>query len=194
MDDTNKPAAGEPGEEDFEASLPKGRKARIEAMQERVLEVELQTKMRLLRKAERDEQAFEETERRRHEANKTRQDELRVAKRNHEAVVKMCRHKSGGNPQNVLRGGGIGSFSTITSFLMPDGVTRLLQCTRCRMKIYSPHTNLKKTDPQRYESELAEFTRLLNISVDEGLQHNEMRGPTFLFTNAEGTPFVPERK
>ena len=76
---------------------------------------------------------------------------------------------------------------------MPDGKTILLQCPRCRMMKYPPTKALKESNPKKYAEELAEYNRLLQMSIDEGIEDSELRGPTFLFENKEGVPFIPER-
>ena len=165
----------------------------VEEIQREIALVELQTKRLGLAEAKKRNAEFEATETRRHEANKKRMDELAEGRRNHENVIKTCRHKSGGTPKNILKGGGIGSFSLITRAIMPDGVTILLQCPRCRMMKYPPEPSLKKANPNLYLEELTEYNRLLEESTDNGIEHAEMRGPTFMFKNAEGVPIVPER-
>lgn len=165
-----------------------------EDLQREILQVELETKKLLLDEAKKRNLDLKESERRRHDANKTRMRELEEARRNHEATVRKCRHKSGGSPTNILKGGGVGSFSLLSRTILPDGVSVLLQCPRCRMLKYPPTLALKKSDPKAYVEELKEYKRLLEESQDNGLEHAEMRGPTFLFQNADGVPFIPERK
>jgi len=164
-----------------------------EELQSAILRVELETKVLGLAEAKKRNADFTAKEEQRHAANKKRMTELTVAKNNHDAVVKECRHKSGGSPNNKLRGGGRFSFSLITRAIMPDGVTILLQCPRCRMKKYPPQQSLKKEDPKLYLKELDEYNELLEQSIEEGLEHAEMRGPTFMFKNEDGVPIIPER-
>lgn len=162
-----------------------------EEMQRAIARVELQTKMLGLRAAERQNHEFEETERLRHEANRKRQSELRQMDAAQRAREDECRHKSGGKPDSLLKGGGIGSFSIISRALMPDGVTILLQCARCGMKRYPPTDALKKSDPKKYLEELDVYNKLLEQAVEADM--SPLRGPTFVFKNAEGIPIVPER-
>lgn len=164
-----------------------------EEMQREILEVELQTKHLQLAEARKRNADFEEAERRRHDANQKRMSELAEGRRNHAATVKHCRHQSGGSPANVLRGGGRFAFSLIQRTIMPDGVTVLLTCPRCRMMMYPPSEAMKKADAKQYKADLEEYNRLLQKSIDEGIEHNESRGPTFMFKNAEGVPIIPER-
>lgn len=173
---------------------PREKKQTAEELQAEILQVELQTKKLLLAQARRDNAAFVDGEKKRRDNNRRRMAELAEMQRNHAATVKACRHKSGGDPSNILKGGGIGSFSIISRAVMPDGVTILLQCPRCRMLRYPPPASMKKAEPEKYLAELAEYNRLLEESRDNGIQHAEMRGPTFFFQTGEGVPFVPERK
>jgi hypothetical protein len=183
---------------DQDEEKTKGKKASdersLEDLKREIAVVELQTKRLQLERQKRDNELFEEVERRRREGNKRRMSELAEARRTHAATVKICRHKSGGTPKNILKGGGVGSFSIITRTILPDGKTILLQCQRCRMLKYPPEASMKKKSPERYAVELAEYNRLLEESMDLGLEHAEMRGPTFMFTNHDGVPIIPERR
>ena len=166
-------------------------KRSVEDLQREILEVELQTKEIMLAQAKQNNAEYEAKEQRRHAMNRQRMNEMAEGRRNRAAVVKECRHKSGGTPANILRGGGIGSFSIISRVLLPDGVTRVLQCPRCRMVMYPPTAKLKADDPQAYLAQLQEYNRLLEISRESGLEFAETRGPTFFFQK-DGVPIVPD--
>ena len=163
----------------------------VEELDRQIKRVELHTKMLQLAQAARSNEQYEEAERRRHAANKQRMQELNDARLAQERIERSCRHRSGGTPDNILRGGGIGSFSTVTRAIMPDGVTVFLQCSRCRLKRYTPEAHLKKEDPRRYAKETDEYNDLLEASIENGLA--PLRGPTFTFTNSEGVPVIPRR-
>ncbi|HEV2099327.1 MAG TPA: hypothetical protein VGR45_10420 [Stellaceae bacterium] len=162
-----------------------------EDLQKHILRVELHTKMLQLAQAARSNEQYEEAERRRRAANRQRMKELKDARLAQERIERSCRHRSGGTPDNILRGGGIGSFSTVTRAIMPDGVTVFMQCPRCRLKRYTPEVHLKHEDPKRYAKELDEYNELLEASIENGLA--PLRGPTFTFTNSEGVPIIPRR-
>jgi hypothetical protein len=168
-------------------------KMTVEELNLEIAQVELETKRLMLAEQKKRNADFTEAERSRHEANQKRMDELTNTERNKARVISTCRHRSGGTPANLLRGGGRFSFSLITRAVMPDGKTILLQCPRCRMMKYPPTKALKDAHPGVYLAELTEYNRLLQMSVDEGIEDSELRGPTFLFENAQGVPFIPER-
>jgi hypothetical protein len=169
----------------------------LEQIQREIAEVDLQTKQLQLAEAKDRNAKFMQAEETRRRGNRQRQAELEQGRRAAQALIDDCRHKSGGSPSNVLRGGGIGSFSIISRSLMPDGVTVFLQCPRCRMKMYfRPLTppeqkKLMKGDPEKFER-WKEGKRLFDLSKDQGLEHADLRGPTFFFQTAEGVPFIPE--
>jgi hypothetical protein len=169
----------------------------LEEIQREILEVELETKKLNLAEAKQRNAEFVQREEMRRKHNRQRMSELKAGRDAAEAVVRECRHKSGGNPTNILRGGGIGSFSILTRALMPDGVTRLIQCSRCRLKVYfrlltaPEEAKLQKGDPDKFAHYL-EGKRLFEISKDQGLEHAELRGPTFFFQNEQGVPIIPE--
>lgn len=99
----------------------------------------------------------------------------------------VCRHRQGGRHQNVFAGDG---KPCVTRTQMLDGYTWLLQCLRCRLKVFTPHPALKKSDPEGYAEAKAIFDKLWELSADSGL--DEIRGPTFIFEK-DGVPFIPER-
>lgn len=172
--------------------MPSEKPKSSEELQREILETDLKTKQIQLRQAQKANADFEAAEERRHEANRLRMAELKQGRENHEAIVKRCRHRSGGRPTDISKGGGIGSFSLISRVLLPDGITRVLFCPRCAMIKYPPERSLAKSDPKKYGEELEEYNRLLAISEEEGLEFAEVRGPTFFFTK-DGVPFVPDR-
>lgn len=172
--------------------MPTEKNKSMEELQREILETDLKTKQIQLRQAQKANADFEAAEERRHESNRLRMAELKQGRENHARIVKNCRHRSGGRPTDIFKGGGIGSFSIISRVLLPDGVTRVLFCSRCGMEMYPPEKSLAKQDPKKYAEDLAEYQRLLAISEEEGLEFAETRGPTFFFTK-DGVPFVPDR-
>jgi len=163
-----------------------------EELQQKILRVELQTKTLLLAEADQRNKQFLDEDRRRRQANRQRMVELEAGRKNREKIIKSCRHRSGGTPKNILKGGGIGSFSILSRAILPDGKSILLQCPRCRMMKYPPSQALKKEDPKLYAKALEEYNDLLEKAIDEGLEFGETRGPTFLFEK-DGVPIIPDR-
>lgn len=178
--------------------MAKEKEKTLEEIQREIAEVELETKQLNLAEARDRNEKFKQAEATRHKHNRQRQSELKQTDAGQKAIIRACRHKSGGSPTNVLKGGGIGSFSILTRALMPDGVTVFIQCARCPLKIYfrdltaPEEAKLKKGDPEKYETYL-EGKRLFEISKDQGIEHAELRGPTFFFQNSEGVPVIPDR-
>lgn len=169
-----------------------------EQMQARITANDLKISERKLAAAEREEAAFAQADAQRRKSNQQRQAELANGRATAKAIQKKCRHMSGGRPGNILKGGGIGAFSIVTRYLMPDGVTHLLQCARCRLKEYTPRKPLKaEFDTEAafskamrvYEAQKEAFDELYAASEDAGLA--EMRGPTFMFKNSDGVPVIP---
>ena len=171
----------------------------LDQIQREIAELDLQTKQLNYAEAKKRNELFLQHEEQRHLHNRQRQSDLAQERAAHAATVEECRHKSGGSPTNILKGGGIGSFSTISRAMMPDGVTFLLQCPRCRMMEYfrrlTPKAEklLAKGDPEKYEHYM-KVKDLFDTAIDEGLEHAITRGPTFFFQNEQGIPVVPEMR
>lgn len=163
----------------------------VEDIQREIAEVELETKRLMLAEQKKRNAEFIAAEEQRHKSNKQRMTELEQGRKTMDATQRKCRHMSGGKPSNILRGGGVGSFSILTRAIMPDGVTVLLQCSRCRLKLYPPTERDKKADPKKYLDDLKRYNELLEQASETDLE--PLRGPTFLFKNAEGVPLIPER-
>ena len=166
----------------------------LEEIQKQIAVTELETKKLQLGQAQKDNADFLDKEKRRSEANKQRMSELEQARNSRYATIKACRHKAGGTPANILKGGGVGSFSLLTRAIMPDGVTIFMQCPRCRLGMYTPQKKIRQMWFTKFEDEKKYFDELVEKSREEGLQHAELRGPTFAFKNDEGIPIIPERK
>lgn len=102
-------------------------------------------------------------------------------------VQAICRHRQGGRPQNVYAGDG---KPCVVRTQMLDGYTWMLQCLRCRLKVFTPHPALKRHDPDSFAQARAIYDKLWELASDSGL--DEIRGPTFTFEK-DGVPFIPER-
>lgn len=172
------------------------REKSLEQIQREITELDLQTKQLQYAEAKQNNERFLQAEASRKQHNKMRQSELAQGRAAAASLVKECRHKSGGSPTRILKGGGIGSFSIISRALMPDGKTVFLQCARCRLKQYwrqlttGEEVRLQKADPINWKIYL-EGQRLYELSKDSGLEHAELRGPTFFFQNEAGVPIIP---
>jgi hypothetical protein len=119
--------------------------------------------------------------------NKQIQADVEAEQRNMKLAQSICRHRQGGRPQNVYAGDG---KPCITRTQMLDGYTWLLQCLRCRMKIFTPHPSLRKAHPEEYTKLKAIYDKFWEMSEESGL--DGIRGPSFLFER-DGVPFIPER-
>lgn len=119
--------------------------------------------------------------------NKQIQQDMEQEQRQLAYAQSICRHRQGGRPQNVYAGDG---KPCIVRTQMLDGHTWLLQCLRCRLKVFTPHPLLRRSHPQEYDKLKAAYDHLWTLSSDSGL--DEIRGPTFTFEK-DGVPFLPER-
>lgn len=119
--------------------------------------------------------------------NRQVQEEIRNQEQMIKRIQSVCRHRMGGKYQNVWAGDG---KPCIARTQMLDGYTWLLQCTRCRLKVFTPHPSLQKANPEQYAEERAFYDKLWELANDSGM--DEIRGPTFAFMK-DGVPFIPVR-
>jgi hypothetical protein len=151
-----------------------------------ILETELETqKLALAEQREKNEQykARKATQRM---TFKQKQEALAKMRASHYAMVRMCRHKQGGKPDQRFKGNGPSSLH-VTQML--DGKTQLIQCSRCPLAVMTPHTRLQREDPELYEQLKAEFDQLIEDFEETGL--DPVKVPTFSFSQ-NGIPFLPE--
>lgn len=147
-------------------------------------------------------------------ANRQRQFAMDRANLRHIQRVK-CQHMAGGDAgESPLEGGGKFAFSILAVTIMPDGITELIQCARCRLMLYGRKLNPQEEARLRAAAEKAEeknpetfasdpawqkwddhvwFKELKVTHRKEGLKHSVMRGPTFKFEDAKtGVPVIPD--
>ena len=173
--------------EEQKAAAATGGKA-LEDIDREIKELELEAKrlqVEELRISTSEAKARRESRKR---ENVQRQAQLKTDRDNLANIQSQCSHLQGGKPDDVLNGDG---KPALTVARMLDGETFLIQCPRCRLKKLTPHPNLRKTDPERYEQEKAKTDALLKLAKRNGLDW--MLGPTFKFTDENGSSFIPER-
>jgi len=125
------------------------------------------------------------------QANDNHNKQIQEQIKSEEAMLRfaqsVCRHRMGGYAKNIWAGDG---RPCVVRTQMLDGVTYLLQCLRCRLKVLTPHPSLAQKNPAQYQAEMALYQKLWEMSADSGL--DEIRGPTFVFKQ-DGVPIIPER-
>jgi len=176
--------------------------------QAEIARVDLQTKKLGLAEAKARNANFQQAEDSRHKGNRQRQAEIAQTRSNVQARQKQCRHKAGGQAGgDELRGGGKFAHSVLTRAIMPDGHTELLQCSHCDLMLYGRELTpaeiaklaaLDAADeasgiPFRRVADHEEWTRLRQVAIEDGIPNNVLRGPTFIFQDANGVNFIPER-
>lgn len=111
----------------------------------------------------------------------------------------VCRHRQGGRASSDGRHVWAGDGKPcVVRTQMLDGVTWLLQCLRCRLKVFTPHVSHYQGRPpqdgvtwqEQYQRDKAVYDKLWEMASDSGL--DEIRGPTFTFQK-DGVPFIPQR-
>jgi hypothetical protein len=159
-------------------------------LRRKILETELQTKQFELDDAQERNRLRAQQKVDRSRRNAMRQSELAAANSALANIQQQCRHRQGGVPHNVLKGDG---KPCVVRTKMLDGYTYLLQCTRCRLKVFTPnpaHAEPKHEKHAQYLQDKQIYDRLWEMSQDSGL--DEIVGPSFIFAR-NGVPFIPER-
>lgn len=159
----------------------------LEEMQAAVAKVQLLRETTLLAQSREDARKYDEKQITAQARNEQRQAELRLAEARRRAIQKQCRHRRGGQHQNILRGDG---KPCVTAMKMLDGYTVRLSCQRCRKTVFLPNPQLEKDDPKAYADQMKEFEEMFALFEDGGM--DIIRGPEFMFAK-NGVPFVPAR-
>lgn len=162
-------------------------KMSVEEMQAATARLQLMREMTLLAQAEEQVRKTDENDAAIELRNEQRQAELKAIRAKQVSIQKLCRHKQGGQHQNILKGDG---KPCVTAMRMLDGYTVRLACTRCRDEVYTPNPSLEAKDPKAFAVQSAKFAKFLELFEDSGL--DMIRGPEFMFMR-KGVPFIPER-
>lgn len=158
-----------------------------EELQARVLRAQLLRETMLLGETEAQVRKADEASASLETRNEQRQTELAAIRKKEESIQKRCRHKQGGQHQNILKGDG---KPAVGAMRMLDGFTIRLSCGRCRKTVYTPNPALEHTDKNAFDEQTKEYEKMLEMFEDSGL--DMIRGPEFMFMK-KGVAFVPER-
>lgn len=168
-----------------------------EDLQRELIETQLETARISLEQQKDQNAAYQSRKRVAAATNAQRQAQLAMDRSNLRAIQMNCQHSAGGEAGgDPTQGGGKFAFSVLTQAIMPDGKTVLVQCPRCRLKLYGRELNprevarLEKSNPEKYADHIW-WKELMKVSKKEGTPNNVMRGPTFMFEK-DGVNFIPE--
>lgn len=165
-------------------------------LQREVLEAQLETAKINLEQSKDQSAAYRQRKEVCRKANESRQRGFAAKRESLKALQHRCQHMAGGEAGgDPCEGGGKFAFSTLSCTIMPDGVTMLLQCPRCRLMIYGRTRSAQ--DEARLQGKALEdhlwWKELYTLYRKEGLGKKAlMRGPTFNFTRPDGTSAVPD--
>ena len=171
-----------------------------EEIERELLEVNLETSRLALERQKEDNQVFVMTREQRARQNAQRQQSLAQDAANRAARQAVCLHRQGGGPDDTLEGDGK-SCLTLSRVFFANNF--LIQCNRCDLALQRPHPALKSKKLRdgetaamrderirKYNEDLAHYNRLL--AEAKGNKLRPMLGPTFEFSDEDGTPFIPE--
>jgi hypothetical protein len=158
-----------------------------EEMQAAILRIQLRREMMMLEKTSDELNRNDENKVALRVRNEQRQSELAAINKKQESIQKQCRHKQGGQHQNILKGDG---KPAVQAMKMLDGYTIRLSCQRCRKTVFTPNPTDELDDPAAYKKAMEEYEDFLELFEDSGL--DMIRGPEFMFMR-KGVPFVPAR-
>lgn len=150
-------------------------------------ELELETKRITLKLARRNVDDFDRKESERVRKAEAAQVALRAESYGKRMTAAACQHKLGGfGLEDIYNGDDRPSIAIAD---MPIVGMRKVFCTRCPKEWSSPDPRLKKSDPEKYMEQAAEWKeglQLIKLS-----RAKAMGGPTFAFETMQGEPVHP---
>lgn len=184
------------------------KKPTLQEMQEELAAVQLETAKIGLERAREDNAKWVGEREVKSRQNRDRMAQLQAEVNGRELTTRQCKHRQGGTPKNPFGGKGATSLKVVR---MPDGFTKMIMCSVCRLRLFSPHPRdgaqgLRKgeTEAQRdrriakYEAAEKRFQELYERSqtetlTDEAAQEMDC-GTTITMTDAlTGNPVLPKR-
>lgn len=172
----------------------------VEELQRQLAAVQLETAQLQLEQQREANMTLKQQREARSRLNRQRQAQLAKEAATTAAIQAMCLHKQGGGPDDVYEGDGKSALVLSRIFFANN---YLIQCPRCDLALQRPHPALKSkklrdgetaserdTRVKKYNEDLAHYNKLLAEAKSNKLR--PMLGPTFEFTDEDGTPFVPE--
>jgi hypothetical protein len=138
--------------------------------------------------------------------NLQRQAQLRIDLMTRKAVSDKCNHRQGGSPKRQYEGTGDTALKVV---MLPDGFSRLIMCSICRLRVFSPHPQDQSTNVRGKETPVQAVERvekwLVDTAVFNDLLEKSKRsksveftepmdcGVTMQVTNGEGMPVFRRR-
>lgn len=183
----------------------------VDQMQKELLETQLETARIGLEKTREENSDYKRRKQVAARTNENRQRQFQSDRANLRNLQRsVCQHMAGGDAEgSPLEGGGKFAFCVLHVTIMPDGVTQLIQCPRCRLMLYGRKLTLKEEAKLKAAAEKAGedinnpawlkwddyewFKELSDLFKREGLGRKSIsRGPTFKFENLQGVPIIPD--
>jgi hypothetical protein len=138
--------------------------------------------------------------------NAQRQQQLKSDRANREKISAQCKHRQGGTPANPYNGKGATSLNVAK---LPDGFTKVIMCTVCRLRCFTPHpadgskkqrkgesADQREMRVEKYLAAKETYERLLEQSKDTLTEEaaQEMDCGTYItLVNEDGANVLPRR-
>jgi hypothetical protein len=180
------------------------------SIQQQIAEAQLEREQILLEQTREQSAAYKAGKFQKARVNAQRQEQLAIDVRNRRAVSKQCNHRQGGTTRNPYKGKGKTSLNRV---LLPDGFSKLIMCSICRLRLFSPFPLNKTPRPKRtatgVETSAQAAARVRKFHEDEK-QFNKLWedaedsltpeasqvmhcGVTFTVTDPDGMPIMKPR-
>lgn len=96
--------------------------------------------------------------------NAQRQAQLGIDRHGRIEVSLRCNHRQGGTPRSPLKGKGPTSLNVVN---MPDGFTKMITCSICRLRLFSPFPPDQSPKAKQGESDRQTKARVAKFHKDK---------------------------
>lgn len=159
-----------------------------EEMDAEIRRIELETKRITLRQAKAGLQKFDDDEKTKLRKAEAAQKALRAEAFGKKQTAAQCVHQLGGYGNEDTYNGDDKPSIVISD--LPIAGMRMVMCIRCPKEWRSPDPRLKKTDPETWADQAAEWKEALQLIKRS--RAKAMGGPTFGFETMAGEPIHPQ--
>jgi len=159
----------------------------VEDLDREIKEIELETKRVQLAQARQGIQKFNDDEATKKRKADSAQRALRAEAYGKKITAEQCVHKLGGYGNEDTYNGDDKPSIVVTDLPIPG--MRLVMCVRCPKEWRSPDPRLKKSDPETWAEQAAEWKEALMLMKNS--RSKAMGGPTFGFETMDGAPIHP---
>jgi hypothetical protein len=172
----------------FRSTLPKNTpRPDVDDLEREIRETELELARVNLEKARAEIDEFKEKKLTKKQKAERAQAAIRAEANAQKSIQDGCAHRLGGLGLEDTYNGDRESALAVMD--MPAANAKYALCVRCHKEWRTPDPSLKRSDPEKYSEQLADWKDCLQLLRQAKIK--PMAGPGFMFTDGEGRAIHP---